>query len=315
MEKSTPLNKILIAVDGSEQSLRAIRYAAGIFSPQNTHIVLFHIQAQVSELFSDLVDYPHYKRRMTGLKRWATEQKTEVLSAMDSAIVYFKRKGFPESAITTKTPTRALGITDDIVKESYNDYQAIVVGRTGVSRFKDWVLKSTAMKLVPKIKHIPIVVVGGDPDAKNLLLAFDGTHGAMKGVVYAGSLVGKSDHHMLLYSMIDGEKKFWEGDAPFLFFNDAKANFDTGTHEIGPQLKDACKRLVDEGIDPEQISIKIHVANGERGYRIVQEAQENQCGSVVMGRRELITFIDEYFIGRVSDKVLKLADQLALWIV
>ena len=131
MEKNAPPNKILIAVDGSEQSLNAIRYAAGMFSPKNTHIVLFHIQAKISELFADLGAYPHYKRRMTGLKRWATDQKTEVLSTMDSAAVYFKQKGFPESAITIKTPTRSLGVTDDIVKESYNDYQAVVVGRTG----------------------------------------------------------------------------------------------------------------------------------------------------------------------------------------
>jgi nucleotide-binding universal stress UspA family protein len=315
MDKDTPPNKILIAVDGSEQSLKTIRYAAGVFSPKQTHIVLFHIQAQLSELFSDLDAYPHYKRRMSGIKSWANQQKTEVCKIMDNTAVYFKEKGFPESAITIKTPKRSLGITQDIVKESYNDYQAIVVGRTGESRFKDWVLKSTAMRLVPKIKHIPIVIVGGDPDAKNLLLAFDGTHGAMKGVVYAGSLVGKSDHHMMLYSMIDGEKKFWQDDVPFLFFNDARTPIDTGTHAIGPHLKEACKRLLDEEIPPEQISIKIHVADRERGYRIVQEAMENHCGSVVMGRRELITFIDEYFIGRVSDKVLKLADQLALWIV
>jgi nucleotide-binding universal stress UspA family protein len=315
MAKNAPPNKILIAVDGSEQSLNAIRYAAGVFSPINTQIVLFHIQTKISELFADLGAYPHYKRRMTGLKRWATDQKTEVLNTMDSAAVYFKQKGFPESAITIKTPTRTLSVTDDIVKESYNDYQAVVVGRTGVSRFKDWVLKSTAMKLVPKIKHIPIVVVGGHPESKNLLMAFDGTLGAMKGVIYAGSLVGKSDHHMMLYSIIDGEKKFWPGDATFLSFDSANANIDTGAHEIGPHLTDACKRLMDEGIAPDQVSIKIHVADGQRGYRIVEEAKQNKCGTVVMGRRELITFIDEYFIGRVSDKVLKLADELALWII
>ena len=315
MEKNPPPNKILIAVDGSEQSLNAIRYAAGIFSPKNTHIVLFHIQPKISELFSDLGAYPYYKRQMTGLKRWATDQKTDVVNTMESAAVYFKQKGFPETAITIKTPTRTLGVTDDIVKESYNDYQAVVVGRTGVSRFKDWVLKSTAMKLVSKIKHIPIVVVGGHPNAKNLLLAFDGTHGAMKGVLYAGSLVRASEHHMMLYSIISMEKKFWADDAPFLFFDNADAKIDTGSHEIGSHLTDACKRLVAEGISPEQVSIKIHVADGKRGYRIVQEARENQYGTVVMGRRELVTFIDEYFIGRVSDKVLKLADELALWIV
>ena len=72
---------------------------------------------------------------------------------------------------------------------------------------------------------------------------------------------------------------------------------------------------MDEGVDPKQVSIKIQVADGERGYRIVQEAKDNQCGTVVMGRRELITFIDEYFIGRGSDQVLRLANELAVWVI
>jgi hypothetical protein len=42
---------------------------------------------------------------------------------------------------------------------------------------------------------------------------------------------------------------------------------------------------------------------------------QSQYGSVVLGRRGLITFIDEYFVGRISDQVLKLADQMAVWII
>ena len=315
MTQTVPPNKILIAVDGSEQSLDAIRYAAGTFCPKSTQIVLYYLQTKICDLFSDLGNYPHYKRRMTGLKRWATEQKTEIVDIMDNAVVYFKQKGFPESAISFKTPTGSLGVTEDIVKESYDGYQAVVVGRTGKSAFKDLILKSTATKLVPKIKHIPVVIVGGHPDPKNLMLAFDGTHGAMKGVVYAGSLVDKANHHMMLYSIIGPDDKFWAGNTPSLYFDNAKALIDTGSHEIGAHLTDACKRLMDEGMDPSQVCVKIHTAQGERGFQIVQEAKECQCGTVVMGRRELITFIDEYIVGRVSDQVLKLANMLALWIV
>ncbi len=48
---------------------------------------------------------------------------------------------------------------------------------------------------------------------------------------------------------------------------------------------------------------------------IVQEAMDKHFGGVVLDRRGLITFIDEYFVGRVSDQVLKLADQLAVQII
>ncbi|MBC2709936.1 MAG: universal stress protein [Desulfosarcina sp.] len=315
MQECAPPHKVLVAVDGSEQSLRAIRYAAGVFPPDRTHIVLFHVQVQLFELFSDLGAYPHYKRQVTGLKRWATEQKMDIYQTMDSAVVYFKQKGFPESAITVKTPAKKLGITQDIIKESYDGYQAIVVGRTGWSRFKDWLIKSAAMKLVAKIKHIPVVVVGGNPDAKNLLVAFDGTHGAMKGVVCVGALVGNSGHHLQLYSMISHEGKFWVGDEEFFIPENAEAPIETGKHRIGPHLVEARSRLLAEGMPPDRISIKIHAVDRDRAPHIVQEAMENHFGGVVLGRRGLITFIDEYFIGRISDKVLKIADQLAVWII
>jgi nucleotide-binding universal stress UspA family protein len=302
-------------VDGSEQSLRAIRYAANVFPPERTRIVLFHVQAQLFELFSDLDAYPHYKRRVTGLKRWATEQKMDISSTMDSAVVYFKQKGFDESAISIKTPDGKLGITQDIIKESYDGYHAIVVGRTGWSRFKDWLIKSTAMKLVARIKHIPVVVVGGQPDAKNLLVAFDGTHGAMKGVACVAALVGASEHQLQLYSMISHKGKFWAGDEAFFIPENTDDPEEAVDHRIGPHLGEARSRLLEEGVAPERISIKIHAVDQDRAAHIVKEAMQNHFGGVVLGRRGLITFIDEYFVGRVSDQVLKLADQLAVWII
>ena len=315
MQACASPHRVLVAVDGSEQSLRAIRYAANVFPPNRTHIVLFHVQAQLFELFADLDAYPHYKRRVTGLKRWATEQKMDIANTMDSAVVYFKQKGFAESAISVKTPDRKLGITQDIIKESYEEYHAIVVGRTGWSRFKDWLIKSTAMKLVAKIKHIPVVVVGGQPDAKNLLVAFDGTHGAMRGVACVAALVGTSDHQLQLYSMISHEGKFWVGDEEFFIPEHTDDPTEAVKHRIGPHLEEARSRLLEEGMAPDRISIKIHAVERDRAPHIVQEAMDNHFGGVVLGRRGLITFIDEYFIGRVSDRVLKLADQLAVWII
>jgi nucleotide-binding universal stress UspA family protein len=85
--------------------------------------------------------------------------------------------------------------------------------------------------------------------------------------------------------------------------------------EIGEQLEEARTRLLAEGIPTEQISLRIHAVDRDRATHIVQEAKNNKIGSIVVGRRGLITFIDEYFIGRISDQVLKLADELAVWVI
>ena len=105
MQACAPPHKVLVAVDGSEQSLRAIRYAANVFPPDRTRILLFHVQAQLFELFSDLNAYPRYERRVSGLKRSATERKMDIANTMDSAVVYFKQKGFTESAIRARPRT------------------------------------------------------------------------------------------------------------------------------------------------------------------------------------------------------------------
>ena len=85
--------------------------------------------------------------------------------------------------------------------------------------------------------------------------------------------------------------------------------------EIGEQLEEARTRLLAEGIPPDRISLRVHAVDRNRATHIVQEAKDNNFGSIVVGRRGLVTLIDEYFIGRVSDQVLKLADQLAVWII
>ena len=59
MQACAPPHKALVAVDGCEQSLRAIRYTANVFPPARTHIARFHVQAHLLALFSNLDAYPN----------------------------------------------------------------------------------------------------------------------------------------------------------------------------------------------------------------------------------------------------------------
>jgi nucleotide-binding universal stress UspA family protein len=46
----------------------------------------------------------------------------------------------------------------------------------------------------------------------------------------------------------------------------------------------------------------------------VEEARNSSCGTIVMGRRGL-SRVEEFFMGRVSKKVLQLAKWNAVWVV
>jgi nucleotide-binding universal stress UspA family protein len=79
-------------------------------------------------------------------------------------------------------------------------------------------------------------------------------------------------------------------------------------------FKDAQKRLIESGLDPEQITTRIITGVPSRAGAIMEEARREAAGTIVVGRRGL-SKVQEFFIGRVSNKVIHLAKDLAVWVV
>lgn len=45
---------MLIPIDGSNQSIAAVRYTGGVLKPEGTKIVLLHVDSELPESFWDL---------------------------------------------------------------------------------------------------------------------------------------------------------------------------------------------------------------------------------------------------------------------
>ena len=212
------------------------------------------------------------------------------------------------------------GVARDIIKESMNGYCAVVVGRKGLSKLKDLVLGSIAQKLVEKISHIPIWVVGGTPRVGKILLALDASEGAMKSVDYVGAMLGKSDSEVALLHVIrDVNPHSWRreggdlisskltGDADEKWLEDVRM-------EMAPVFDAARSRLINAGFDPNRVTTKSITGAVSRAGTIIEAAKEGGYGTIVVGRRGL-SKVQEFFMGRVSNKVLHLAKDMAVWIV
>jgi nucleotide-binding universal stress UspA family protein len=308
-------NKILVAVDGSDQALEAVNYVALVMPPERTRVVLYNISNQFSELFSDLDHNPLYRSKIPAIKSWAADERQGIGACMKGAREILFKAGFDPDSVTVKVRTEKLGIATDIMKESYDGYHAIVVGRTGMSRLKDRLFKSAAVKLVARIKHIPVIVVGGQAFSNSFLIAFDGSRGAMKGAACVGALLGGGDNKALLFSMLSHRGHFWVKDGEYSVFENEKEPSPKTLDTISPVIDEAKQCLVETGITPESITGKVQIVESNRAARIVEVAQNCGYGSVVVGRRGVINFVEEFLIGRVSSKILKMADDLAVWIV
>ena len=64
--------RILMAIDGSEQSFAAASYLGKVISKQSV-IVLFHVVAEVPEVFSDLEADPLIEKENYPLSVWKTD--------------------------------------------------------------------------------------------------------------------------------------------------------------------------------------------------------------------------------------------------
>ncbi len=316
----TAQKRILVAIDGSDQSLNGVRYVSKLLVSQNPEVVLFHVMRKIDETFWDLGINPAYHRRVIDVSAWELEQKKTVRGFMNYASQILFEAGIPEESVTEKIHESKAGVARDIIKESMNGYNGVIVGRKGLSKLKDLLLGSVAHKLVEKLRHIPIWLVGGTPQLGKILLALDGSEGSMKAVDYVGTLLGGSDYEVSLVHVIREAISYsWRREGEEFIPSKLKESADAEWSEdvrmqMGPVFDEARIRLINADFDPNRVTTKFITGARSRAGTIVEEAKEGGYGTIVVGRRGL-SKVHEFFMGRVSNKVLHLAKDMAVWIV
>lgn len=297
--------KILLAVDGSDQAFEAVRYVSQLFPPKRVEVVLFHALSKVPEGFWDVEKSPAFKHKLSSVAAWATREETVIREFMERARQLFLDRGVPEDKVSVKVGERKKDIAKEIIAESQRGYDAVVVGRLGKSPLEDLVWGSVANKLLGRLTDVPVCVVGGSPQAGKILLAMDTSEEAMKALDFAGNMVDITDCEVTLLHVIRGLES-WTADA--------SEELQEAERAAKILLEDAIGRLEKAGLNRDRISTKIRSGAASRAGAIVEEARNGGCGTIVVGRRGL-SRVEEFFMGRVSKKVLQLAKWTAVWVV
>lgn len=307
--------KILLAVDGSDQSLKAVRYVSKILPSTNLELILFNTFSKIPESLYDLAKEPQYDQRIAKAEELEQCQKILIDSInkfMDETRQILIEAGFPDEAITIDSHERKEGIARDIITESMNGYSAVVVGRSGLSKFKDFVLGSVASKLINTLTHISICLVGGDPAPGKILLAADESDGAMRAVNFVGGMFGNSAFQVTLLHVVRGFNIFEQRYENLLDVKQDEKWMEVGKNEM--VFDKARTRLMKAGLDPKLLTTKLITGVSSRAAAIIQEAKEGGYGTIVVGRRGL-SEVKEFSMGRVSRKVVELGRKHAIWVV
>lgn len=291
--------KFLLAVDGSDQAFEAVRYASRLFSPEHIEVVLFHVLTQFPESFWDIEKEPENRYEKEGIHTWEMQQNRMIQKFVERARQLFLDQSVPPDAARVKVQVREVGIARDILHESQDNYNGVVVGRWGTSMLKDFLCGSIANKLIGRLTRTPVCVVGGTPKIGKILLALDASVGSRKAIDYVSAVVDSSQWEVTLFHVI----------------RDVDRTKMQKTEQIMSSLfKEAFVHLEKAGFNRHQINTKIVTKAASRSSAIVVEALNGGYGTIVVGRRGLSN-VEEFSMGRVSNKIIQMAREMAVWIV
>ena len=291
--------KIMLAVDTSDQAFEAIRYVSQLFPFNRMEIVLFHVMTTIPESFWDIEKEPAYREKVAAINAWETEQKKDIQEFMEKARQLFLDRNFPKEAVSIKIQKRKTGIARDIVHESEHDYGGVVVGRWGMSMLKDFLWGGVANKLIGRLTHVPLCVVGGTPQIGKILVALDASEGAMRAADYVGAMVSGTDWKVTLFHAI----RDLEGE-----------ELQKAEKAMASVFEEASSRLEKAGFSRKRITTQVVTGVPSRAGAIIGEVLKGDYGTIVVGRRGL-SDVEEFTMGRVSNKVIHMAREMAVWVV
>ena len=296
--------RILLSVDGSERSMQTVRYACEEKVFKGMKIVLYHVFNAIPDAYYDLEKEPKSVKVVRHVRSWEVEQKKKIKQFMADARQMLLDAGHADPTVDIKIENRKKGVARDIIIEAQKGYDAVLIRRRGAGALKNIIIGSVTNKLLEKLTFIPVLIAGRKPVNQKILVAVDGSPCASKAVQFVADTIGPlADYQIRLLHVVRG------GSAEET--EDLEAN---GVSESEPIFKPAKAILTAAGIDPTHISAKRISGVISRAGAIVNTAEKGGWGTIVLGRRGLSS-VSDFFMGRVSNKVVHAGRMDTVWIV
>ena len=157
-------NKILIAVDTSENAMKAVKYAARVLG-RGSKITLYHVffksphlDLQEGEILS------HHHLSSSGsteeFNNWLMTQRLAVEDSLDEAKKILIEGGLDPENIEVRIEERKHGIATDILnKVKEGGYDTLIMGRRGMSRAMHFFSGSVTAKIMNHAENCTVWIV------------------------------------------------------------------------------------------------------------------------------------------------------------
>jgi nucleotide-binding universal stress UspA family protein len=309
--------KILVAIDGSRNSLEALDYVNHLGGQCPTiNLVLFHVLPPVPPVYrEDLLADPVAQKYIRQWKQKHQEAIEQILHKSRDKLI---RWGWEEDRIRIKSQEKRIGVARDILFEAHNGlYDAVVLGRRGLTKVEEFFLGSVSGKVLQGAANVPVWLVGRKMPGHNILVALDGSENALRAVDHLSFMVDSCRTEVVKVILLN----VWPGLVtllgPRIIPNLNSLNTSAQeNHKIRLEaaLDQAESLLLEAGLSARQIKKKFCWRCSDIARAVLTEADKGDCGTIVLGRRG-ISKTQEFFLGSVSGKIIEQAGQKTVWVV
>jgi nucleotide-binding universal stress UspA family protein len=300
----SPISKILLPVDGSEHSIRAIQFAGYLGKSSGKNLKGIALLCVVTGRYMrNHLPYVDFRADILKLSDAFTKFKERhieqnIMPALDKGAKILRDIGI-------KIEIKKLIVDGDPAQEivriaDEGNFSTITMSRRGLSEVMGILLGSVTNKVVHSATGQTVYVIGHRilEDKKcpfsNVLIPVDGSSYSMKGVEHAASLVQelkKSIDKIVLLRVINlafYEKKLADGIDP--------------EEEAKKILEEAKRTFRKEDISKGLVTAKMRIGNPSE--EIISEAEEGDYNLIIMGRKGR-TALKDLILGGVSSTVLQ----------
>jgi nucleotide-binding universal stress UspA family protein len=309
--------KILVATDGSIHSERSIAYIGHLFGKDsNIRTTLFYVLPPLPPVLAEKGEgYGDWQVLSQKAQQLMDIHRRKARAVMDKGRAILMKAGLGEEVINTQIVEKKIGLARDIIFEAEKgNYDAVVIGRRGLSKLESAIMGSISTKIVQALQARPVWVIDGKITSHKILMPMDASDASLKAVDHLGFMIaGLPGIEVTFYHVLPGlglftaEEEIDLSDIEDLWM-------EKEAEDIYAIFEQAKKMLQDAGLPGKQVKYKIKKGPTNVAREILREAQRRDFGTIVMARRGL-SKTREFFMGSVSSKILASAENLAVWIV
>ncbi|MCG2831122.1 MAG: universal stress protein [Desulfobacteraceae bacterium] len=305
--------RIVIPLDGSKNSLRSLEYINLIYGPShNLEVTLIYILPSLPPILTDKSIDKKTRTKLKSVEKKNEDMAEKILAEAQNILL---NKGFKEEKIKTCCQKRGITVAQDICNWALiKQVDTILLTKRGRTEIKSFFMGKVSTRLVEYRRNNPVWILEGGIDSKNVLVCVDNSENALRAVDHVGFMLSGTDCHITIFHTMRHLSRF----VPMQVLEEAedleKLWRNKAGKEIAPYIKKAMETLLKAGLSEEQITTKVTEGSRSAADDILKEAQDNNYGTIVLGRRGL-SAVKEFFMGGVTTSVLNRAVSLAIWIV